>query len=183
MSRILYLFDNVSSETIKPICEKIIEYNETDNKAEKTTKDYVREPIKLYIDSYGGECYACLSLVAAMRTSKTPIHTYCNGFCMSAGAIIFIAGHKRFISDYTTMCIHQVSSISNRYTKLLDMKENMEETEYLQKTLFDIILKYSKVKQTQLDKIIKQKKDWFLHKEDILKYKLADIVIEEEKED
>ena len=179
MSRILYLFGNVSEETIKPICEKIIEYNEIDNQAEKITKDYNREPIKLYIDSYGGECYACLSLVAAMRTSITPIHTYCNGYCMSCGAIIFIAGHKRFITDYTTMCIHQVLSSSSGYTKLLDIKENVAETEYLQKTLFDIVLKYSKVKQAQLDKIIKQKKDWFLHKEDILKYKLADSVIEE----
>ena len=181
MSRVLYLFDNVSSETIKPICEKIIEYNEEDNQKEKITKDFKREPIKLYIDSYGGDCYACLSLVAAMRTSKTPIHTYCNGFCMSSGAIIFITGHKRFISEYTTMCIHQVMSISRGYTKITDMKENVEETEFVQKTLFDIVLKYSKVKQTQLNKILKQKQDWYLHHEEILKYKLADEIIKEKE--
>ena len=178
MSRTLHLFGDIEEKTVKDICKSIIEINEEDAEQEAKLKEYKRSPIKLYIDSYGGECYACLSLISVIRTSKTPIHTICNGYAMSAGALIFISGHRRFITENTTIMIHQLSN--GKSGKYMDFKDHIEEIEDLQEKLNSIVFKYTKIKPTQLKKYYDKKKDWYLYTEEILRLKIADELIKEE---
>lgn len=176
MERTIILFGKITEENCKEVCQKIIEINEHDQEEEDRLKEYERKPIKLYIDSYGGECYASLSVVSAIKTSKTPVYTFCNGYAMSAAALIFISGSKRFITENTTIMFHQMLC-GEPIKTLLDLQEDIEEFKVLQKMLIDIVLKNTKITSAQLNKYYDKKKDWYLHKADILKYKVADEVV------
>lgn len=101
-----YLSDNVDNESIgKLIWDILYQIREDDEKDEKE-KDYKREPIKLYINSYGGSVYDMWGLIDIILNSKTPIYTYCTGYAMSAAFKIFLAGHKRYCYKHSTFMYH-----------------------------------------------------------------------------
>jgi ATP-dependent Clp protease protease subunit len=78
---------DIETEIVNDIIHSIYEINEEDIK--KQTAD----PIKLIINSAGGEIYSGLALIDVINTSLTPIHTICHGSAMSMGLIVFVAGH------------------------------------------------------------------------------------------
>ena len=87
-NRTFYLSDDVDNESIgKLMWYLLYQIREDDEKDEKG------EPIKLYINSYGGSVYDMWGLIDVILNSKTPIYTYCTGYAMSAAFKIFLAGH------------------------------------------------------------------------------------------
>lgn len=71
-----YLSDDVDNESIsKLMWDLLYQIREDDEKDEKE-KDYKREPIKLYINSYGGSVYDMWGLIDAILNSKTPIYVF-----------------------------------------------------------------------------------------------------------
>jgi len=63
-------------------------------------------PLKIYINSNGGEIFGAIPLVDAIQKCKIPIHTYIEGIAASAASLIAMAGHKRFITTNSFMLIH-----------------------------------------------------------------------------
>ena len=80
------------------LCFNLLYVLQEDNEKDQKQKNYKREPIKLYINSNGGAIDDMWSLIDIMLNSKTPIYTYCTGYAMSAGFLIFLAGSKRFMT-------------------------------------------------------------------------------------
>jgi len=85
--RNLFFMEQVDQASISSITKKIIEINEDDQFLTKQAEffgfNYEPQPIKLYIDSYGGSIYQCMSLISIMENSEIPIHTICMGAAMS----------------------------------------------------------------------------------------------------
>lgn len=110
LSRIITLGD-IETEIINDIIHSIYEINEEDVK--KQTAD----PIKLIINSAGGEIYSGLALIDVINTSLTPIHTICHGSAMSMGLIVFVAGHHRTASPNASFisCLWNVVFPSRPY--------------------------------------------------------------------
>lgn len=52
-----YLSDNVDNESIGKLMWDILYQIREDDEKDEKEKDYKREPIKLYINSYGGSVY------------------------------------------------------------------------------------------------------------------------------
>lgn len=69
-----------------------------------------RKPIRLYIDSNGGDLTASFTIIDAIRLSKTPVYTINVGAAYSGGFFIFIAGHKRFAYPLSTFLYHEGST-------------------------------------------------------------------------
>lgn len=71
-----------------------------------------RKPIRLYINSPGGDVYEGFALVDAIKLSKTPVYTYNIGCCCSMAFYIVISGHKghRFSLPSATFLMHDGSS-------------------------------------------------------------------------
>lgn len=67
------------------------------------------EPIKVYINSPGGEVNAGLMIYDAIKGIKTPVRLYCVGIAASMAAIIFAGGRKgeRFILPHSKVMIHE----------------------------------------------------------------------------
>lgn len=69
-----------------------------------------REPIKLYIDSYGGSLTDTLTIIDAIKMSKTPVITIAIGCAYSGGFFIFISGDKRIAYPHASFLFHEGST-------------------------------------------------------------------------
>lgn len=66
-------------------------------------------PIRLYINSPGGQVYAGLAIYDTIQYVKPPVETLCFGMAMSMGAILLAAGTpgRRFALPNAKVMIHQ----------------------------------------------------------------------------
>lgn len=179
VERNLFFAEQVEQKTISEITKKIIEINELDDFNEKIYSCYnlkhERQPIKIYIDSYGGYIYQCFGLLSIIESSKTPIHTIVTGCAMSCGFMILICGHKRFGYSLSTPLYHQASSFL--YGKVSDMELELNEVKRLQKKIEHITLKKTKITKEKLKEIYKQKIDWYMDANQALKFGVIDEIL------
>ena len=132
-----------------------------------------RKPIKIWINSDGGDTNVTLFLANVIALSKTPIITIGMGRSYSSGGLLLMAGHKRLIFDSTSVLIHDRSSGAIGDTgKVID---NLEFTKEMEVRVRDFILKHTQIPAELLDK--NYRRDWFLFSEDVIKYGIADKII------
>ena len=179
LDRNLYLAKQVDQTSINEITKQIIDINDSDVEIIQIAKiygfDYQPNPIKLYVDSYGGEVYQCLGLLGIMEKSKIPIHTIVTGCAMSCGFLISIAGHKRYGFPGSTFLYHSVSSGSFGTTK--QMEEDIIETKRLQKIIEKHTLKNTDITKDELQDIYEKKIDWFIDSKQAKKLGVIDEII------
>jgi len=177
--RNLYLPSQVDQKSMNDLTKSIVLINEHDAFLKKMygiyNIEYVPNPIKMYIDSYGGAVYQCLGLLGIMESSKTPIHTIVTGAAMSCGFMILISGHKRFGYAHSTPLYHQVST--GFWGKIQDLEEKIVETRRLQQKIEDITLEKTSITKKKLKKILKNKIDWFMTAEEALSLGVIDEVL------
>lgn len=177
--RNLYLAQQVDQDSINKITRSIIDINDDDKYIIKLSKisgfTYNPSPIKLHIDSYGGQVYQCLGLLGVMRKSEIPIHTIVTGCAMSCGFLISIAGHRRFCYDSSTLLYHQVGGGVGG--KLKDMQEQIIEVIKLQDIVEKHTIEHTKLNAKQLKDCFSGKKDWHLNAKEALKYGCVDEII------
>jgi len=178
--RDLFFSKQVTQESIAELTKSIIEINEHDEYLIKLYAihniTYSPEPIKIYIDSYGGYVYQCFGLLSVMDRSKTPIHTIVTGCAMSCGFMILICGHERFGHELSTPLYHQVSSGS--IGKVKDIEEDLMETQRLQGLLEKITLKRTRITKTRLKEVYKTKLDWHMDAKEALKLGVIDEILD-----
>lgn len=155
--RIFYLSDDIDNSTIAQLNFNILYILDEDARNEKEKCNYERKPIRIYINSNGGEVYDMWSLIDIMLNSKTPIYTYCTGYAMSAAFNIFLAGTKRFISEHATLMYHQISCW--RSDKYQDLVENRIEIDNIE----DYIKSRCSIKSEMLNDNRVHKKNWYIH--------------------
>lgn len=173
MERKLYLKELVDEKSVMPLIEAIHRINDDDAEKEKEYNGWEREPIKLYIYTYGGVCYAGFALIDAIRASKTPVHTIVLGTAMSMGIFIFNAGHKRLIGEHATLMYHDVSlHLDNEMTE--GIKIELAEGLRLQKMGIQFLTEYSLVEESVINDYISRKADWFIPAEEAIRLKIAD---------
>ena len=178
-NRNLFLAKQVDQVSINEITRAIVEINDSDEKLKKIYAaydlNYVPQPIKLYIDSYGGAVYQCMGLLGIMKTSKIPVHTIVTGCAMSCGFIIAISGHKRFGYEDSTFLYHQVSGGGRG--KVKDIEENLDEMKRLQEKIEYHVLKNTRITEKQLSKVYTRKIDWTIDAKKAMKLKIIDVII------
>ena len=170
--RNLLLSEEIQGSTVKSIIDTILQINHDDNEKEKEYKDWERESIKLFINSFGGSVYDGLALVDVIKRSKTPVHTIAIGSAMSMGMWIYLAGHSRFIGENATLMFHDITSYAHGKTEHL--KQELAEAKRLVSILCKEIVSTSLVTQETLDDYIARKAEWYISAEEALHLKLAD---------
>ena len=173
MERKLYLKEDVNEKSVMPLIEAIHRINDDDAEKEKEYNGWEREPIQLYIYTYGGVCYAGFALIDAIRASKTPVHTIVLGTAKSMGIFIFNAGHKRLIGEHATLMYHDVSlHLDNEMTE--GIKIELAEGLRLQKMGIQFLTEYSLVEESVINDYINRKANWFIPAEEAIRLKIAD---------
>jgi ATP-dependent Clp protease protease subunit len=177
--RSLFFTEQVDQTTISSITKKIVEINDDDEllcqQANLIGFKYEPKPIKLYIDSYGGSIYQCMSLVSVIENSKVPVHTICMGAAMSAGFIILISGHKRFAYKYSTPLYHQASTLL--FGTIKTIEEDVAETKRLQKIIEKMTLEKTRISKEKLKEVYEKKLDWYMTAEEALKLSVVDEIL------
>lgn len=179
-NREFLLNKNVSAESVEKIVKGIFEINRYDDRKESEDSEYIREPIKVVVDSYGGNLYCGLLLVNAIENSDTPIHTYCYSKAMSMGFIIFVVGHRRFASPTATLMYHDAGTTLGG--TLENIQQGVNQAKRVIKRFDDIIVAYTNIKQSKLDRVKREKKNWYIFGDDAVELGLVDELLESKRE-
>lgn len=186
--RTITIFNDVDESSMSSAIEKIFQINQSDEEwirnlynilnasCAKFDSSVVEMPhIQVLLSTYGGDVYDGLSLYDAIKNSNTKVDITCFGKIMSMGIIILLASKNRKAYRNTTFMIHEISS--GAIGKLADLEESVDEAKRLNKVLFDIIEKETKITKAQLEEIYNKKQDWFITAEEALKLGLITEII------
>ena len=177
--RDLFFAKQVDQSSIGELTQKIIEINNDDDHLKKVYSiynlEYKPDPIKIYIDSYGGGVYQCFGLLSVIERSETPIHTIVTGCAMSCGFLLLISGHKRFAHKMSTPLYHQVST--GFFGKVQDMEEKVEEAKRLQEQIEDYTKEKTKIGKKKLKKVLENTIDWYMTSEEALELGVVDEIL------
>jgi ATP-dependent Clp protease protease subunit len=123
-------------------------------------------PIVIYIDSFGGDAYALLTMIAAVEQVPNQIITCALSKAMSAGAMLLACGDLRYASEHATIMIHEISAgtvghiddINIQHTNLTKLNEK----------LIKLLVKKTKFKGgvTALKKMLTSARDLYLTPEE-----------------
>ncbi|MCI5080045.1 MAG: ATP-dependent Clp protease proteolytic subunit [Saprospiraceae bacterium] len=100
-------------------------------------------PINMYINSPGGNVYAGLAILDAMKMAKASVHTTAVGMTASMATVLLSAGEKgcRHALPHATIHLHPASSGAQGYTE--DVRIAYHEQERLEKQLFHLVGKHA----------------------------------------
>ena len=129
--------------------------------------------IPILIDSYGGSVYGCLDMISMLQKASLPVYTVVNGKAMSAGAILFGMGQKRFMAQNSTLMLHDAATYTGG--KIEEIKADAKECDRLNKLIFGLIAKNVGQKENYFYNMIHEKghADWFITSKQAKKHKLC----------
>lgn len=131
--------------------------------------------IPVIIDSYGGQVYALMSMIAAIKASKVPVATVVEGKAMSCGALLFSFGAEgmRYMDADATLMIHDVSS--GAWGKVEELKADVRESERLNKKVYEMMAKNCGKELNYFLDIVHSKghADWYLDADEARRHNLA----------
>lgn len=144
------------------------------NKEDKDTPVEQRKPIKIFINSPGGDLDSTLSFIGLMEISKTPIWTIDACWAYSAAGLILMAGHKRFALPNTEALIH---SGSGQLGGTFDQTtEQMKNYKILVDKMREFILSKTKIDNKLFKKM--SAKDWYIYTDEMLELGIVDSIVD-----
>ena len=107
----IYFRCEVTMNRVNKLCNLIEEYNREQEslRSELTTAHLIPKPIYLHITSLGGDMLAGFLAFDYIKNSKIPISTVAEGYAVSSGANMFMAGHNRYMTENSYVLIHQLN--------------------------------------------------------------------------
>lgn len=132
-----------------------------------------RKPIKIFINSDGGSVDTVLHVIDMIRLSKTPVYTIGMGRVYSAGGLLLMAGHKRYIFSHTSCLIHDGSS--GAIGSIGKMLDNLEFTKRLEEKMKQYILTSTHITEEMYDQ--NYRRDWFLFSNEMIDLGIADEIV------
>lgn len=180
-ARSLFLFDEVSGGSMGRRRDKaefaIVSSVEFFVSALLYFDSVSHDPIRLYINSPGGDIIGGLALIAFMRSVESPVHTIVAAEAASMAAVIAVAGDRRFAYPQARWLLHRGKSsaqgdaddvaIAAKEIKVRDGQADL------------IVVNHTKIPPDRLKKM--QVKDKWLGTPEALKWGLIDEVIQPSK--
>lgn len=168
--RVIWIDKDIDDDLFNEI-RQIIQYNREDEKNNVPVAE--RKVCRIMLQSYGRTLDSCFALLDVMKISKTPVYTYNLNACMSAAALIYLNGHKRYAMPKSTVLIHagQGGSVGG-YDAVVAQTENYKR---LMEMLKENVLEHTKIEKAFLNK--QMKKEWYIYIDEQIKYGITDEVI------
>lgn len=167
-NRMFWLDGEIDSSMFE-LSKKIIRYNKED--AALPVEE--RKPIKIFINSPGGDLDVALAFVGLVEISKTPVYTINICWAYSAAGLILMSGHKRFAMPNTECLIHSGSGLLGGSFE--QAEEQMKNYKYMVEKMRQLVLN-----KTTIDpKLFKKwmNKDWYISTEEMLEYGIVDEIV------
>jgi len=132
------------------------------------------EPIKLYINSPGGEVSAGLAIYDTMQMIQAPVYTICIGGAASMAAWLLAAGEKghRIASENARIMIHQGRTAIGG--TLTDLKISMDEFSRSQERMVNLLARHCGKTPAEIKEAIER--DRWLAPEQAVEFGIVDRV-------
>jgi len=120
------------------------------------------EPIKVILNSVGGEVYAGLLIYCTIRdlvNQGIKVEVEARGLAASMGCIILQAGSRKTAPKATRFLIHEVSTWD--WGKVSEMEEKVQEVRKVNNMLRDIIASRSGHPKEEIDRLWTKKDVWY----------------------
>ena len=169
MDRIIFLSGDVQGDRMDTIVAQMLFLDSLNH-----------NPIHLFINSGGGECYSGLELVSVMRYVKSPVHTTVLGIAASMAAVIASGGEKghRKAFPYSRFMIHQPSS-GMGYSTFRDQQIHLQEMESLKHDLYDVLAQNSGQPVEEIERLCER--DKWMKPEEAIKLGFLDGIVSSEQ--
>lgn len=142
---------------------------------ENNTPIAERKPIKILIDSDGGLLLSALTIIDAIKLSKTPVWTINIGKAYSGGFLVFLTGNRRISYPSATFLFHEGSNtVGGDAHKFQNQADFYKE---LRKYVKRIILSHTKITEEKYNE--KQKDDWWFFADEGIEYGIVDEIATE----
>ena len=167
-NRVYWLDSNVTDDTLE-LVKMIIRCNKED----KDKPVDSRAPIRVMINSGGGDVQVELTVINAIKLSKTPVYTinFCNA--MSAAADILASGHKRYALPGTVVMVHSGGYSVGGTVEQAESRQKYVNS--LMKKANDEFLDRTKVSAKMLKK--KGASDWYMDENEALENGVIDEIV------
>lgn len=144
------------------------------NMEEKDIPKNELKPIYIWIHSYGGDLEQANAMIDIMAASRIPIVTVAMGVAMSAGFMLFLAGHRRYAFKHSNLMVHEGSAAFS------GTAEQIEEAQKNYKKQINEMKEYILFRTTIDEKTFNKNKskDWYLTSEELVKFNVVDKLIE-----
>ena len=168
VERRYYVNQDFNDKLANDFCEWIDDVVEFDELWEEQYPEKPLLPVVVTISSRGGTVDALNQMLDALDDLRCPIITEVRGFSYSCGAFLFMRGDIRIAGKNSRIMYHQI--LYGADGNLQEHKENYEESVRLMKSIDTMITCRTGIPQKLLDRVKKEKRDWFMTREECLNY-------------
>lgn len=170
LDRNIVISSEINSEVASFVIDRILAINDYDDQM-GIVSTYIAEPIKIYINSGGGNVSDGFAIIDAMNLSKTPIITYGMGLVASMALGIFISGDYRYVTSNTRLMYHSIAyGISGNIKDHENMVKESQEIELQYNDLFKDTLLIKEL----MDEVRDKKSDLYFSADEAVAMKIAD---------
>lgn len=132
-----------------------------------------RTPIKLYINSTGGDFNSMLTIMDIIKLSKTPVYTINTGVVHKEAFFIFITGHQRYAYPKSSFVYERDLKHLDEEDRSLDNYIAFYERQLAE--IKDVILEKTKITENEYNKHLKG--TWWMTAEDAQKLRICNEVL------
>ena len=158
----------------KPLIPWLVEQIIQCNREDKGLPVEQRKPIRLYINSPGGDLFAGFALIDAIKLSETPVYTINMGQWCSMAFLIGIAGHKRYSLPHAKFLMHDGQSFT--YGSTAKAQDEAEFNKRYEKEVVKAhVLNSSRMTEKEYDKVFRI--EYYMLPQDALEKGFIDEVV------
>ena len=169
----LLFYGQVTDESCMQLTNALFALDQVSQANAQKSSDNTVQPIELHIQSYGGSLMPSFYVCDVIKNLDTPVYTYIDGYAASAATIMSVCGKKRYISRFSKMLIHQLSTGSQG--KAAEIIDGMENVNLFMENIRTIYLENSKLWLPELNGLLSR--DIWLNSTRCLEYGLVDEII------
>ena len=168
--RELWLTDEITNVSAQEFLTAVREINRRDYgiPVEKRT------PIKVFIDSPGGDVMGGFLVVDTIKTSRTPVYTINVSRAFSMAFQIFISGQRRYAFEHSSFLIHD--GTEGGYDSSNKFRDRMNFFDNLDKANRAIILEKTRIDEETFDRNARH--EWYILAKEALKLGIVDDIVE-----
>lgn len=167
--RKLFLNDDINQFSVQDAVMQILQFNREDAGIPADE----RKPIRLYVNSNGGDVDAGLGLIDAIESSKTPVYTINLGFQYSMGFLIGLAGSKRFAMPNSRYLMHDGTNFV--YNSGAKAQDQMEFNKRVEERVKRYVTTRTHISPEMYDK--RQRTEWYMFADEAKELGVTDCII------
>lgn len=134
-----------------------------------------KKPIKMYVNSPGGQIQAGMAIIDTMNHIKPEVHTVCVGMAASMGAVILsqgVKGHRSVLENSEVMIHQPLTGVEGQASDIVITAEHIVK---LKERLYKMLSKATGKSLKQIEK--DSDRDYWMSAEEAVKYGIVDKIV------